>query len=143
MTAPRIWTYSRAVIGRRVALLLSLACVPPVAPAAPSPAPSVEAAPAAHGDACQKDIPDCEAACAMREANRTQNLEWFDRRCAAVVLGKNPDKAVGYEAPVASAPASAPPAFSSAPVSSVKPSCDPPFTLGADGVKRWKRDCVD
>jgi hypothetical protein len=92
-------------------LLLLLACSP-VSPATSpaAPATSVASAPE-RTDACQRDIPDCEAACALRETNRTEHLEWFDRRCAAVVLGKNPDRAVGYVVPepvdVPSGPATA------------------------------------
>jgi hypothetical protein len=74
-----------------------------------------------------RDIPDCAAACALRETNRTEHLDWFDRRCAAVVLGKNPDKAVG-----------------SVPSESARTViCDPPFTLDADGRKQWKPECLD
>jgi hypothetical protein len=61
-------------------------------------APAVDSAPAAtlvaevpHGDACKRGIPDCEAACALRETGRTDYVDWYDRRCAAVILGKNPD----------------------------------------------------
>lgn len=116
---------------RAFALSLLLgACEPRPAPThAHAPAPS--SAPSAPvGDACQVDIPDCEAACAMREAHRTQHLEWFDRRCAAVVLGKNPDKAVPAPAPSASATAR-------------RPDCDTPFYYDSTGVKKWKLDCLD
>ena len=46
--------------------------------------------------------------------------------CAAVVLGKNPDKAVPPE------PADASPV-----------TCDPPYTLDAQGRKTWKRNCFE
>ena len=85
------------------------------------------------GDACQTDIPDCEAACAMREAHRAQHLEWFDRRCAAVVLGKNPDRAVASDADGGVAPAT-----------TVKHAdCDTPFYYESTGVKKWKLSCVE
>jgi hypothetical protein len=76
-------------------------CEPPRAASSPAtePALSSPVADSARADACQREIPDCAAACALRETGRTDHLEWFDRRCAAVVLGKNPDKAVGYVAP--------------------------------------------
>lgn len=118
-----------------------LACEPPAA-TVKAPAPSAPASVATvHGDACMKDIPDCEAACAMREANRTQHLEWFDRRCAAVVLGKNPDKAVGYTPPTIDG-TSPPPPSKHAPATT-SADCDPPFSYSTDGVKMWKLDCVE
>lgn len=119
---------------RRVVLFIVLvACETPpspvaVAPVAP-PQPAVE-----RGDSCQHDIPDCEAACALREVHRTEHLDWFDRRCAAVVLGKNPDKAVGYVPPE--------PAEVDASPAIVAPSCDPPYELEPDGRKKWKRQCL-
>jgi len=72
-----------------VALLGWAACQPNVQPA-------VIAAPvdgaSARADSCRDDIPDCAAACALRETHRTDFIDFYDRRCAAVVLGKNPDK---------------------------------------------------
>ena len=109
---------------RTTALIFFVACQPVTAPTASAPAASVEAAP--RGDACQSDIPDCEAACALREVHRTDHLDWFDRRCAAVVLGKNPDKAVPPE-----------------PVDASPVTCDPPYTLDAQGRKTWKRHCFE
>ena len=53
----------------------------------------------ARPSGCREDIPDCVAACALRETSRTSYLDWFDRRCAAVMLGKNPDHVVGTTAP--------------------------------------------
>ena len=109
---------------RAFALVLVVGCEAPAAPVQPP----------VRGDSCQHDIPDCEAACALREVHRTDHIDWFDRRCAAVVLGKNPDKAVGYvpPAPVDLVDASPP---------RVEVSCEPPYTLGADGIKTWKREC--
>jgi len=43
-------------------------------------------------DACRNDIGDCVAACAMRETQRLEYLDYYDRRCAAAILGKNPDE---------------------------------------------------
>ena len=109
-----------------------MACeAPPTHVAAPVAASAEPAT--SRGDTCQHDIPDCEAACALREVHRLDHIDWFDRRCAAVVLGKNPDKAVGYAPPeTAELDASTPP---------VTVSCDPPYSLGADGHKQWKREC--
>ena len=78
--------------------IVSCAPAPVVAPAEPAPAVAASA-PAPHVDDCQRDIPDCAAACALRETGHSEHLDWFDRRCAAVVLGRNPDKAVGYSPP--------------------------------------------
>jgi hypothetical protein len=110
---------------RTTALVIVVACQPVVTPpTASAPATSVEAP--ARGDTCQSDIPDCEAACALREVHRTDHLDWFDRRCAAVVLGKNPDKAVPPE-----------------PVDASAVTCDPPYSLDSQGRKTWKRGCFD
>jgi hypothetical protein len=48
---------------------------------------------------CREDIPDCVAACAIRETSRTEYLDWFDQRCAAVILGRNPDRVAGTAPP--------------------------------------------
>lgn len=87
---------------RSLWLCILVACTPEGS-AGPTvtPATSVSATHAADG--CHVDIPDCAAACALRETGRTDHLDWFDRRCAAVVLGKNPDKVVP-PAVVATAP---------------------------------------
>ena len=123
---------------RAICVMLLLACEPvATAPTARAPAATVEATPA-RGDACQSDIPDCEAACALREVHRTEHLDWFDRRCAAVVLGKNPDKAVGYVPPVPVEVVPTPRPSASAAVD-----CEPPYTLDATGRKKWKRECFD
>ena len=71
---------------------------PPAAPAAAQPM-NIETPPVA--DSCHRDIPDCSAACALRETGHLEFVDWYDRRCAAVILGKNPDKTAGVEAPVA------------------------------------------
>lgn len=118
---------------RFVVLVLFAACDAPPAHVAVAPAASTQPA-SSRGDTCQHDIPDCEAACALREVGRLDHIDWFDRRCAAVVLGKNPDKAVGYVAPE--------PADLDASAAAVSPpSCDPPYSLGSDGHKVWKREC--
>lgn len=122
-------TSYRAGAHRSIAVTL-VACVavrcepPPPAPAVPRPAPSAEL-PVERADDCRRDIPDCTAACALRETKHLEFIDWFDRRCAAVILGKNPDKTAGTEPPVTQ-PAS----------------CDPPFSLDAQGIKTWKRDCL-
>ena len=57
--------------------------------------PAVVAAPTdtqPRADACRDDIPDCAAACALRETHRGDYVDFYERRCAAVILGKNPDK---------------------------------------------------
>jgi hypothetical protein len=102
----------RATTAIFAALLLALGCEPvatPVAVAAP-PAPTAEATPQA--DTCHRSSPDCAAACALRELDQLEFVDWFDRRCAAVRLGKNADKAVGIEPPPAPAASSAPPSNS-------------------------------
>ena len=92
-------------------------------------APLSAVADSPRADACQREIPDCAAACALRETGRTDHLEWFDRRCAAVVLGKNPDKAVGYVAPVVVA---LPPAVAAAHRPAWPPAAESdPFDSGA------------
>ena len=90
------------------AALFAFACEP-VAPTQPSPvvSASVAADPPAADD-CRRDIPDCSAACALRATNHLEFIDWYDRRCAAVVLGKNPDKVAGV-APDADASAAASP----------------------------------
>jgi hypothetical protein len=120
-------------------LVLLVACQVPAAPAAPTaaapgPAASVEPTPEL-GDGCRTDIPDCEAACALRETHRTGHLDWFDRRCAAVVLGKNPDTAVGSLPPPPREP-------SPTPTSTATSTCEPPYVLDANGRKKWKPECV-
>ncbi len=117
---------------RVVALILVVACEPPPAPVPAAPVASVEPK-VERGDVCQHDIPDCEAACALREVHRLDHIDWFDRRCAAVVLGRNPDKAVGYVPPE--------PIEVDASSASVAPSCDPPYAIEPDGRKKWKREC--
>ena len=120
---------------RVVVFVLVVACDAPPAHVASAPVASA-AAGAERPDTCQHDIPDCEAACALREVHRLDHIDWFDRRCAAVVLGKNPDKAVGYVPPAASS-------SDAGAQAAVDPtiSCDPPYSLGPDGHKIWKREC--
>ena len=69
-------------------VVIAAACEPPAQPAVVAPPPDT----ASRADACRDDIPDCAAACALRETRRTDFVDFYDRRCAAVVLGKNPDK---------------------------------------------------
>jgi hypothetical protein len=81
-------------------LLGILACEPPKAPQESASPGSVAAA---HVDACRDDIPDCAAACALRETSRSEFLDFYDRRCASVILGHNPDKVALAVAPPATA----------------------------------------
>jgi hypothetical protein len=55
-----------------------------------------------RSEACRDDIPDCLAACALRETHRMEYVDFYERRCAAVVLGKNPDKVELMPTPYAS-----------------------------------------
>jgi hypothetical protein len=61
-------------------------------PASVPEAPRPEASTTEHADACRDDIPDCAAACALRETKRLEFIDFYERRCATVILGKNPDK---------------------------------------------------
>jgi hypothetical protein len=70
----------------------ALSCQP-VATPKPTGDPSSTAAPP-RSTSCREDIPDCSAICALRETGRTAYLDFFERRCAAVMQGKNPDKVV-------------------------------------------------
>jgi len=71
-----------------LAFVALVACEPPGKPVA-----IVDTSgPAARGEACRDDVPDCVAACALRETRRMEYVDFYERRCAAVVLGKNPDK---------------------------------------------------
>jgi hypothetical protein len=74
-----------------LAVLAIVACEPPAAPTSSGTANTV-APPPVRADACRDDIPDCAAACALRETSRRDFIDFYDRRCAAVILGKNPDK---------------------------------------------------
>ena len=69
-------------------------------PVAPAPVTAVASAPAPE-DTCQRSSPDCAAACALRAMGQLEYVDWFDRRCAAVRLGKNADKTLGTEPPPA------------------------------------------
>lgn len=110
-----------------------VACTPEGS-AAPTVAPTTAPSATHATDGCHADIPDCAAACALRETGRTDHLDWFDRRCAAVVLGKNPDKAVGPPAGLATAaPTAIAPAPSGTGVGTTTPVLDrgfDPFTAG-------------
>lgn len=110
----------------------ALACIGVACEPQPSATPivvqkSVEPA-VDRPDDCRRDIPDCSAACALRETHHLEFIDWYDRRCAAVILGKNPDQAAG---------ASPPPQAKAS-----KEDCDPPFSLDAQGFKTWKRECL-
>jgi hypothetical protein len=78
------------MVRKVVVVLLAFTGCQPRTQAAVVAAP-VDTAPA-HADSCRDDIPDCAAACALRETHRTDFIDFYDRRCAAVILGKNPDK---------------------------------------------------
>jgi hypothetical protein len=87
-------------------LLVALsACLPPAAHEETTPSATPQTT--ARADSCRDDIPDCAAACALRETGRRDYLDFYDRRCAAVILGKNPEK-------IANAETAAPPATASA-----------------------------
>ena len=80
--------------------LLLLACEPPAA----KPVAIVDTSgPPVRGEACRDDVPDCVAACALRETRRMEFVDFYERRCAAVVLGKNPDKVELMPTPYANA----------------------------------------
>ena len=83
--------YSGRMFAPRLAVLgfaLAISCEPqPTQPAVVAPA-----APAVASDGCRDDIPDCAAACALRATHHDEFVDFYDRRCAAVILGKNPDK---------------------------------------------------
>src|SRR5580693_8246446 len=80
-------------------LLWSQASCEPPPPKAESREPAPLEASPPRADDCHRDIPDCSAACALRETNHLEFIDWYDRRCAAVVLGKNPDTVAGVEPP--------------------------------------------
>jgi len=101
----------------------------PTARAVPEPVASAEP-PVERADGCRRDIPDCSAACALRETKHLEFIDWYDRRCAAVILGKNPDTAAGTEpAPRREAPERS-------------DDCNPPYSFNAEGIKIWKRECL-
>jgi hypothetical protein len=80
--------------------LAALACEPP----AGKPVAIVDTSgPPAKGETCRDDIPDCVAACSLRETHRMEFVDFYERRCAAVILGKNPDKIDLMPTPYASA----------------------------------------
>jgi len=73
-----------------VQALLSVACEPAKAPAESNA--TTPSAQTTRVDSCRDDIPDCAAACALRETSRRDFVDFYERRCATVILGKNPDK---------------------------------------------------
>jgi hypothetical protein len=82
------------------ALLLAFACEPP----AGKPVAIVDTSgPPARAESCRDDVPDCVAACALRETRRVEFVDYYERRCAAVILGKNPDKVELMPTPYATA----------------------------------------
>jgi hypothetical protein len=78
-------------------LVMGTACEP--LPATPPQQQAEVVAAEPQEDGCRRDIPDCSAACALRATHHTEFIDWYDRRCAAVILGKNPDKAAGVAPP--------------------------------------------
>lgn len=82
---------------------LALQCEPPP----PRQVSNVDtnASQAPRAEACRDDVPDCLAACALRETHRMEYVDFYERRCAAAVLGKNPDKVELMPTPYASAQA--------------------------------------
>jgi len=80
-------------------VVISQGCEPTPPKATPAEAVVAAETSPVRADDCRRDIPDCSAACALRETNHLEFIDWYDRRCAAVVLGKNPDKAAGVEPP--------------------------------------------
>ena len=83
-------------------LVLGVFACEPVAPVQPAPVASASVAVSSAepaSDDCRRDIPDCSAACALRATNHLEFIDWYDRRCAAVILGKNPDKTAGVAPP--------------------------------------------
>jgi len=81
---------SRDVLACAPLIVVLASCHPA---AAPQSGPSPEAgASTPRTEACREDIPDCSAICALRETGRTAYLDFFERRCAAVMQGKNPDR---------------------------------------------------
>ena len=88
---------------RLLILTIGLVACEPMSATQPAPVASATSATSASDDPpaddCRRDIPDCSAACALRATNHLEFIDWYDRRCAAVVLGKNPDKVAGVVAP--------------------------------------------
>jgi hypothetical protein len=77
----------RVVIG--LVAIVVLGCEPPQG----KPVAIVDTTgPVPRGEACRDDVPDCVAACALRETRRLEFVDFYERRCAAVILGKNPDR---------------------------------------------------
>jgi hypothetical protein len=76
------------MLSRAFLLVVVVACQPIAVSPPPPPAPSTAVQ---RLDACRDDIADCVAACALRESQRLEYLDYYDRRCAAAVLGKDPE----------------------------------------------------
>ncbi len=96
---------------------------------------------ATRGEACRDDIPDCLAACALRETHRMEFVDFYERRCAAVIIGKNPDKVDLMPTPYAAAgtgAATAPTAASEFPPDTRSPLSlqPPPSTFDPQTVER-------
>ena len=90
-----------------LAALLGFGCEPPVSRVAATPSVA-EDSPRAPVDSCVRSSPDCAAACALRELDQLEFVDWFDRRCAAVTRGKNADKTEGNQPPPAPSASAAP-----------------------------------
>ena len=78
---------------RAVVFAFLVACMPQ------APVVQQQASAPAKPSGCREENADCAAACALRETSRAQYVEWFDQRCAAAILGKNPDVVVGPNPP--------------------------------------------
>ena len=81
-----------------LALILVAACVPQTQTQTPTQT-QTQTPTQTRPSGCREDMPDCVAACALRETSRPQFVEWFDQRCAAAILGKNPDHVAGKDPP--------------------------------------------
>ncbi len=80
----------------RIAVLVFIVACMPQQASAPVQTNAARAKPSG----CREENADCAAACALRETSRSpQFVEWFDQRCAAAILGKNADVAVGANPP--------------------------------------------
>jgi hypothetical protein len=84
---------------RWLLLVTVLGCEPPPSVPAQATAASDSASTNEAEDDCRRDVPDCSAACALRATHHLEFIDWYDRRCAAVILGKNPDKVAGILPP--------------------------------------------
>ena len=57
----------------------------------PQAQPQAQAQAQARPSGCREDIPECVAACALRETSRPRFTDFFDQRCATAILGKPPE----------------------------------------------------